>query len=254
VSAKRGKGGEDAQRSAWYRRLEIAKVVDLLRTGDYWALREFLSRHRGLLMSHAERFGFDIVDARAVATDVLHDVARDLIEGRRVLPRSMDGYVVRCFRNRVLNEVRDARRRATSGATPPTHPEELSPESDTAGCSEAMLHSAAGPEWEALPLNPAVERLAELLDGGLSKDERQLLSWVSEYVPQRTIAAWLGITYAAARKQLERLRDRLAVAARTHAESLSGQERVALLRFFRRVDAVVDAVESKADRRADSNA
>lgn len=254
VSAERRKRGEDGRRSEWYRRLEIAEVVDRLRAGDYWALREFVSRYRGLLMSHAERFGFDVEDARAVATEVLHDVARELIEARRVLPRSMDGYVVRCFRNRVLNAVRDASRRGRPELACSADPGEVSPESDPTGCSEAMLHSAAGPEWEPVSLNPALERLAALLDGGLSKNERHLLSWVSEFVPQSEIAAWLGISYAAARKQLERLRARLAATARAHAESLTGHERLELLRFFGRVDAVLDVAESNTDRGAPSDA
>lgn len=205
-------------------------------------------------MSHAQRVGFDVDDARAVATEVLHDVARELIEGRTVLPRSMDGYVVRCFRNRVLNEVRDARRRGEVAVTPRAELDEISPESDPAGCSEAMVHSAAGPEWEPVPLNPALERLAGLLDGGLSSQERHLLSWVSEYVPQRLIAAWLGISYPAARKQLERLRERLAAAAKAYAAALPGQERIELLRFFRRIDAALDATKPNTDRRASSDA
>ena len=254
MPGKRRKPGEDERRSLWYRRLGIAELVELLRAGDYWALREFVARHRGLLMSHAQRFGFKVDDARAVATEVLHDVARELIEGRRVVPRSMDGYVVRCFRNRVLNQVRDARRRGEAGATSEPQRDEITPEKQPAGCSEAMVNSAVGPEWEPVPLNPALERLAALLDGVLTTRERYLLSWVSAYVPQTLIATWLGISYTAARKQLERLRGRLAAEAKAHATSLTGQERTELLRFFRRVDAALDESDLNADRRASSDA
>jgi DNA-directed RNA polymerase specialized sigma24 family protein len=254
VSAKRRKESEDARRSR-YRRLEIGQVVELLRAGDYRALLEFVSRHRGLLVSHAERFGFPIDDARAVATEVLHDVAREVIEHPRALPQSMDGYVVRCFRNRVLNAVRDARRnggRETDSYQ--TRTDGVPHESDMAGCSESMLRSSAGPAWEPIALAPSLERLALLLDGGLTDSERHLLSWVSEYVPQREIASWLGVTYAAARKQLERLRARLAAAAKAHAESLTGPERIELLRFFRRFDTVIDGGETASDRRVSGDA
>lgn len=255
VSAKRRKRGEDTRHSVRYRRLDIAEVVDLLRAGDYLALLEFVSRHRGLLVSHAERFGFAVDDARAVATEVLHDVAIELIECRDALPRSMDGYVVRCFRNRVLNAVRDARRHGGSEAhAVETHADGAPDEGDVTGCSQAMLRSSAGPEWEPMAWSPALERLAVLLDGGLSERERHLLAWVSEYVPQYEIAAWLGVTYAAARKQLERLRARLATVAKAHADSLTGQERIELLRFFRRFDSVIDGTEAMSDRRVSGDA
>lgn len=255
MSQERRRLGDDGRRSARYRRLEIGRIIELLRAGDYYALLEFIARHRGLLMSHAERFGLAVEDARAVATEVLHDVAHELIERPGLLPRSMDGYVVRCFRNRVFNSMRDASRRDRIISEAVDVGERTSPDEDSAGgCSQAMLRSAAGPAWESIPLTPSLERLAQLLDGGLDDSERQLLAWVSEYVPQSVIATWLGVTHAAARKQLERLRRRLAAAAKEHAGTLPVHERVELLRFFRRVDTAIDASNTMMDRRVSRDA
>ena len=255
MSAKRRRRGDDERRSRRYRRLEIGQIVELVRAGDYFALLEFVARQRGLLVSHAERFGFAIDDARAVATEVLHDVARELIEHPGALPDSMDAYVVRCFRNRVLNSVRDATRRGLRGAVVRESSPDVIPHDDEGvGCSQAMLRSAAGAASEPVPMSAVLERLALLLDGGLSEPERHLLSWVSEYVPQSEIAAWLGITHAGARKQLERLRRRLAAAAKAHAESLMGRERAELLRFFQRFDMVIDSAGTMSDRRVAGDA
>jgi predicted ArsR family transcriptional regulator len=80
-----------------------------------------------------------------------------------------------------------------------------------------------------------------LLDEGLSREERLLLAWVSEHVPQSEIARWLGVSHAAARKQLERLRKRLAITAREYCHSISGREHDELEHFFRRLDATIDA-------------
>ncbi|HEU5184907.1 MAG TPA: hypothetical protein VFU01_10090 [Gemmatimonadaceae bacterium] len=255
MTAERGGRGDDIRRAARYRRLEISQIVELVRAGDYFALVEFVARHRGLLMSHAERFGLAVEDAQAVATEVLHDVAIELIEHPALLPRSMDGYVVRCFRNRVLNSVRDAARRGDPDpGTADSDADGVPNAGANSACSQAMRRSAAGPEWEPAALSPVLERLAVILDESLSEAERHLLAWVSEYVPQSEIAAWLGVTHAAARKQLERLRRRLAAAARVHAESLPPQERVELLRFFRRFDAVIDDIGRRSDRRVSGDA
>ncbi|HJR63806.1 MAG TPA: hypothetical protein VJ803_08870 [Gemmatimonadaceae bacterium] len=231
---KAGSGGSDVRK--YYRKLTVQRLVELIRRDDYLALHEFVARYRPMLINFAERVGLKGADLDTVAADVLTDVAIRLLKSRRY-PRSMELYLVACFKNRLLNLERSRRRIGemsvlNGGENEPPYPS-LS--------SQAALRESAGPLWEPLPLAPGVELLASLLDEGLSRDERLLLAWVSEHVPQSEIACWLGISHAAARKQLERLRRRLALTAKQYWHSISGCEHDALEHFFRRLDATIDA-------------
>jgi RNA polymerase sigma factor (sigma-70 family) len=212
-----------------------------MRDGDHLALAEFVRRHRGLLVSYAERFGVLGDDARSLAIDVLEDVALHLMDNPDKIPRSMDAYVVASFRNQVLKTRRDASRSGrpemeTTGPSVDVASDELDA---PGGSSEAMIRAARGPAWEPAPLSPVLERLITTLDSVLTPEERRLLSWVSEYVLQSEIAQWTGVSHSAIRKQVERLRTRLAAAAKLFAASLSARERAELARVFRRVDEIL---------------
>jgi hypothetical protein len=61
-----------------------------------------------------------------------------------------------------------------------------------------------------------------------------MLAWVSNAVPMREIAAWLGIGYSAAKVRLSRLRSRLREHALRHVNECTGAERQALVAFLRR--------------------
>lgn len=235
----RGRGDEGGRRggrgSGRYGRMATKALVRLMRDGDHLALHEFVRRYRGLLVSYSERFGLLGDEARSLATDVLEDVALHLMDHPDKIPGSMDAYVVASFRNHVLRSRRDAAR----AGRPQTEPMDVSPEMPPSdldapgGSSQAMLRAARGPDWEPAPLSPPLERLVTMLDSVLTAEERRLLSWVSEYVLQSEIAQWTGLSHAAVRKQVERLRNRLAATARLYAASLSLRERAELVRFFR---------------------
>jgi hypothetical protein len=87
----------------------------------------------------------------------------------------------------------------------------------------------------------AIERLSGRLSEALRPDERQLLVAVAENIPQREIAEWLGVSYAVARKRLERLRARLTEVAMRYANSLEPDDARELQRFFRRCRARIGA-------------
>jgi DNA-directed RNA polymerase specialized sigma24 family protein len=257
----RGRGDEGGRRdrrgSGRYGRLETKALVRLMRDGDHLALSEFVRRYRGLLMSYAERFGVLGDDARTLVMDVLEDVALHLMHDPEKVPRSMDAYVVASFRNQVLKTRRDALRSGRPAIDTTDTPLDAGPGDLDApgGSSQAMLRAAKGPAWEPAPLNPALERLITMLDSVLTTEERRLLSWVSEYVPQSEIAQWSGISHAAIRKQVERLRHRLAATAKLYAASLSVRERAELMRFFRRAkEFVIDHPDpANPSRRATGN-
>jgi hypothetical protein len=100
--------------------------------------------------------------------------------------------------------------------------------------SEATRRASAGPDYDRTPASPALERLASMLEQGLSDDEELLFSWVSRWVPQSVIAEWLGVTHGAVRNRVMRLRARLKDATLQHAASFTGRERVEIEEFFRR--------------------
>jgi predicted RNA polymerase sigma factor len=77
-------------------------------------------------------------------------------------------------------------------------------------------------------------RLARELDGSLTADERLMLVWVSHHVPQREIAAWMNLSYAAATQRIWRLRERLRDRAVAFAAGLPPDERAVAERFFQR--------------------
>jgi DNA-binding CsgD family transcriptional regulator len=147
--------------------------------------------------------------------------------------------IITVFKNRFVDEERQATQRAVR--------EELAIEADDragervhrTACSEASLRAAAGPLWEPVPLLRGVQRIASMLDEGLTDDERDILTWVSEHMLQSQIAEWLGVSYPTARKRLERLRARLAEVAERFRHSLSGRDRRDVDRFFERFDAVL---------------
>ena len=256
----RGRGDEGGRRdrrgSGRYGRLETKALVRLMRDGDHRALSEFVRRYRGLLMSYAERFGVLGDDARTLAMDVLEDVAVHLMQDPEKIPRSMDAYVVASFRNQVLKTRRDALRGGRPEIDTTAGLNAVPVDLDApGGSSQAMLRAAKGPGWEPAPLSPALERLTTMLDSVLTTEERRLLSWVSEFVPQSEIALWTGVSHVAIRKQVERLRTRLAATAKLYAASLSIRERAELMRFFRRAkEFVVDHPDpANPSRRATGN-
>jgi hypothetical protein len=104
-----------------------------------------------------------------------------------------------------------------------------------------MLRASHGPEWEGAPLPRVLERLAGRLSESLREDERQLLVAVAENIPQREIAEWLGVSYAVARKRLERLRARLTDVAMQYANTLEPDDARELQRFFHRCRARIGA-------------
>ncbi len=101
-----------------------------------------------------------------------------------------------------------------------------------AGASEHTLRAGTGPDAPAL--SPALQRLAAALEAPLNEDERLLVVWMSRLVPHAEIAGWLGVPPKTAAKRIERLRDRLQLAAFAYLERVGGDERRELLDFLDR--------------------
>jgi hypothetical protein len=101
-------------------------------------------------------------------------------------------------------------------------------------CSEYSVRASRNALADAPATVSVVDRLASVLDATLTPNERQLLGWVSSYVPQRQIAEWLGIKHMAAAQRIHRLCIRLREETRRFEQTLDDMERAELRRFLRR--------------------
>ena len=226
-----GAGGErEARLSARmrWRATSDTELVAAVRRGDFEALREFYARFEPLLARYAARAGLAFGSWEDEAHDVLCDVVLALLAGdarTRGDLRSVHAYVIRAFRNRMLDAHRASERRDARESD-----ERMVLES----CSEYAVRQSAGPLSDAHEPSTAIARLATVLDAALAVEERQMLIWVSNAVPMREIAQWLGIGYSAAKVRLSRLRSRLRERALRHVNECAGAEREELVDFLRR--------------------
>jgi DNA-directed RNA polymerase specialized sigma24 family protein len=205
-------------------------LVAALRCEDEGALREFFLRFRPALELAARRLRVDPGERDALVDDCLADVAVHLITSDAPPPRSLPAYLARSLRNRVLNNLRSRDRAERRLGDEPAEP---SDGALAACCSEQAVRSSAGP-LHAAPLAPALERLAAALEAPLTEEDRLLAVWMSHLVPPAEIAAWLSIAPKTAAKRMERLRERLQLAALRHLEATDGDERRELLIFLDR--------------------
>ena len=193
-------------------------LLAALRCQDERALREYFLRFRPGLVRAARRLEVGPGELEGMVDDVLADVAVHLITSEVPAPRSLPAYLARSLRNRVLNQVR-SRDRA---------------ERRLVGETDLSAVASPGAAEDGPPLSPALQRLAAALEAPLGPEDRMLAVWMSHCVPRPEIAAWLGITSKAAAKRVERLRERLQLAALEYLERSEGAERRELLAFLGR--------------------
>ena len=227
-------------------------LVAALRCEDEGALREFFLRFRPALVLVARRHRVDPGELDALVDDCLADVAVHLITSDTAPPRSLPAYLARSLRNRVLNGLR-AHARAERRLAEQCAPEETGDllEGTVAACCSDYALRASGAQVDPPPLAPALSRLANALAATLAEEDRLLAVWLSHCVPPREIATWLGLGDRAAAKRIERLRERLQLAALRQLEAAEGDDRRELLAFLGRASlAPVPAARFRAARAA----
>jgi DNA-directed RNA polymerase specialized sigma24 family protein len=251
MDRRRGEGGSAEGHGSPYRGMSDGELIVAMRRRDGRAFAEFFLRFEPLLLDQARRLRVQPAEREERVQDFLADVALALADREAPLPTAVRGYLVKGFARRVLNEARNRSRRERgyqvasleTSIDPPgpalhaRQDERVDDEEEHAvlsACSEHSVRASAGVDWEDVGLSPALERLAAMLDEGLSGDERLLLIQVSNHVPLRTIARWRGVKRETLKVQLWRLRRRLWEAARRYADSLSVDDKRELDRFFRR--------------------
>jgi DNA-directed RNA polymerase specialized sigma24 family protein len=219
-------------------------IVVAMRRGEAVAFEQYIERFHRILLDYARRAGVAPSERDELVSELLDDVAIQLVSRSGPLPQNPRMYLLRALRNRLLNRKRgtERRRRVVSEAAGASYAgRDPAAGESAAGCSEEMLRASHGPEWEGAPLPRVLERLAGRLSEALRDDERQLLVAVAENIPQREIAEWLGVSYAVARKRLERLRARLTDVAMQYANTLEPDDARELQRFFHRCRARIGA-------------
>ena len=219
-------------------------IVVAMRRGEAVAFEHYIERFHRILLDYARRAGVAASERDELVSELLDDVAIQLITRSAPLPQNPRMYLLAALRHKLLNRKRgsERRRRVVSEAARAAYADrDPSAGESAAGCSEEMLRASHGPEWEGAQLPRVLERLAGRLSESLREDERQLLVAVAENIPQREIAEWLGVSYAVARKRLERLRARLTDVAMQYANTLEPDDARELQRFFHRCRARIGA-------------
>ncbi|HEU4723535.1 MAG TPA: hypothetical protein VFS59_19430 [Gemmatimonadaceae bacterium] len=219
-------------------------IVIAMRRGEAVAFEQYVGRFHRILLDYARRAGVPPGERDELVSELLDDVAIQLMTRSAPLPQNPRMYLLSALRHKLLNRKRgsERRRRVVSEAARAAYADRDPAAGETAaGCSEEMLRTSRGPEWEDAPLPRVLERLAARLSEALRDDERQLLVAVAENIPQREIAEWLGVSYVVARKRLERLRARLTEVAMQYANTLEPDDARELQRFFHRCRARIGA-------------
>lgn len=210
-----------------------AELLIALRRCDTRAYEAFARRFSGVLLDQAQRLGIDRGERETVVTEFLDDIIIRL--ATREAPRSLGYFVVVAFRNHVLDARRAARRRTEStsaDAEDVLH----------ASCSAYTVQVAEAPCTVATDSSAARDLIARVV-AGCTESERQLLLWSAHHVPLREVAGWLGISHAAVRQRVVRLRARLMRDTARHLDALAPAERARAMTLLRRAGVTITTID-----------
>lgn len=199
---------------------DAGALVAGIRRGDDAAVAELYERYLPLLVMAARRHRVLPSDREELALEVLAEVAMQLMRDDTPVPRNLQGLLMTVLRRRVLDRLRREAARIP----------EL-PLDEVRDDALAVAHDGEAGRARA---GPALVRLADHLEAYVDDTELQILYWLAEHVPQRTIAEWLGMSHGATRMRIGRLRDRLREVVRTYWRVADDDSRAELARFFRR--------------------
>lgn len=227
---------------ARYRQYSDRALVEAMRSLDADALAEFVERFQHLVLLRARRLRVPPEERKGWAAELLYDVAVSLCRQRHgSAPRALVPYLATACKRKAFAAKRNlaVRERAEAGLM-----DELGGIGETAllpTCSEDAVRGTYGPGWEPAPLPPVLERLVSAFEEGVSGEERDLLSFVSQRMPYSWIARKLGVSRPAAIKRVTRLRARLIDAAMRFGDVLDRADRIELMRFLRRSGSYTEA-------------
>jgi len=228
------RGGSKPLPRSSYRDLDDSALVDAMRSGDERAIDEFLTRFHRVVRDRARQSRLVGHNVEETIAELIEDVAVLISIGRVRPTRSIAAYLMTVLRRRLaVASKADGDRSAVESRAAielPGHGERAVP----SVVSESTWRATQGADWVPLPVPAAVERLASMIEEGLSKEERLILESLSNFVAQREICQWLGVSYAAGTQRIWRLRERLRQTAMTYADHFDQHEREELQTFLRR--------------------
>jgi RNA polymerase sigma factor (sigma-70 family) len=240
VEAPRLPQSDPDARESWSQ-ADDAVLLAGIRRGVEAAVAEFVARYAPMLVGIARRRGLGHGDVSTVVVDFLDTAALRLagIAGR--IPHSLPAYLAVSFRRRLDLDWRTAKRRDMRESRMATEIASGKQRAIAETSSEYVIRTTAGIDaggtdadvdpGEAQLLR---EQLALALAKGVDDEDRRLLGYLADRMPQREIAEIFGITHGNARVRILRLRERLAGVAREYINTLPANEAIVLSRFLER--------------------
>ena len=222
-----------------------ASFIAAIAQGENAALRGLYLFYAPLLRDQARQLGTPADERAELVTTVLDDFVLH-VQSDAVVPYDVARYLVAAVRNRIRTRHRDRTRvralHERAYSTSATSGQRIVAESH----SEFSLRSAQASDVETSgTLATAIGKLAEWSALMLRPDELVLMIGVSRHVPLRDVAKQLGISYAAARVRVHRLRERFRTLVLQHVASLDPKEKREVERFLRRAGI---CLESRLER------
>ena len=221
-----------------------ASFIAAIAEGEQAALRALYLFYAPLLRDQARQLGTPADERAELVTTVLDDFVLHVQSGA-VVPYDVARYLVAAVRNRIRTRHRDRTRvralHERAYSTSASSGQRIVAESH----SEFSLRSAQPADDTGGALATAVAKLAEWSALMLRPEELVLMIGVSRHVPLRDVAKQLGISYAAARVRVHRLRERFRTLVLQHVASLEPQEKREVERFLRRAGI---CLESRLER------
>lgn len=209
-----------------------AVLLAALRTGSEAAMGELIRRFRPGLVRYARRIDVPPGEREVLADEVLDDVVLRLMQAGTPSPRRLESYLARTLRNRFANQRRaDDRRDQRNG----THMRDDGVAGDAAVTTVVSEHAFRAARRDAAD-DPGAQLVAQLgrqVMRELGEQDRAILGWAAECVPNREIAAWVGSTYDATKKRVSRLRARARVRALEIVQGWPAERRRLLERTLR---------------------
>ena len=209
-------------------------LVLRMRAGEERAFREFFLRFEPLALHVARRAGVQDALRREVAEEGLGAVALHLARPTSVTPERLAAYVAGALFGRLRDEHHTRERHTRLEATAA---EELHDggESILAGtCSAASVHASLGGDSLRTEVSRELAALLDTVRDLTTEEERRVLGWLAERIPQRLIAEWTGVSHDVARKRIARLRARLRAAVLRRADELPDADRRSVMRVLGR--------------------